>query len=507
MELGLLAVSEARAMVGRRIGMHRLTAEPAAVDEIVEACARLPLALAVAAARAMIRPEMPLAGLAEELRGTRSGLDAFAEEDETTDVRAVLSWSYRALAAPAARLFRLIGLHTGPDLTLPAAAALSGEPVDATRRQLRALVRAHLLTEQVAGRYTLHDLLRAYAGELVHATESPAERETVRRRMLDHYVHSAYAADRLLHPHREPLCLPPPHADVMVESPADRDHALAWFAAEHHVLVRAVRQAHDAGLDGDAWRLAWTLTTYFDLQGHWHDWVSTQRIALAAVVGTGDRAAQAFAHRNLGLAYAQLSEFDQSNHHLGQALADYQDLDDAAGQAHTHNTLARVYGSQGRPRAALHETTRAIQLFREAGHDANQARALNNVGWYHAQLGENDQALSRCQEALVLHQRIGDRYGEANTRDSLGLVHHHLGQYARAVDDYRVALDRWREVGDRYNEAGTLDRLGDTYSAIGDSPRAREVWEQALTMLTRLDHADAGEIRRKLDQLDAGRGG
>jgi DNA-binding SARP family transcriptional activator/tetratricopeptide (TPR) repeat protein len=504
-ELGVLHPAEARDLLGRRLGERRSSAEPAAVDEIVVACAGLPLALTVAAARAMIRPELTLARLAGQLSDARSGLDAFAEDDEATDVRAVLSWSYRALDAPQARLLRLVGLHAGPDVPAPAAAALLGEPVETAERRIRALVRAHLLTEYPPGRYAMHDLLRAYATELVHTTETPTEVTAARRRMLDHYLHSAYAGDRLLHPHREPLHLPQPAATVPVQRFGDGGEALAWFAAEHHVLVRAVRQAHDAGLDRDAWQLSWTLTTYFDLRGHWQEWVDTQRIALAAATRSGDRAGQAFAHRNLGLAYAQMSAFEESNRHLGEALAGYRALDDPAGQAHTHNTLARVHGSQGRPDAALRESQQATTLFRRAGHDAGTARALNNVGWYHAQLGDNEPALARCQEALVLHRRLGDRYGEANTLDSLGLVRHHLGQYERAVDDYRAALRAWREVGDRCNEAGTLGRIGETYLATGEPRQAREAWERALTILVELGHADAAQLRHKLDtQVGAG---
>jgi DNA-binding SARP family transcriptional activator/tetratricopeptide (TPR) repeat protein len=417
-ELGLLPHAQARELLGRRVGAGRLAAEPAAVDEIVTACARLPLALTVAAARALLRPEQPLARLAAQLRAVRSDLDAFAEEDETTDVRAVLSWSYRALPADAARLFRLLGLHPGPDLALPAVAALLGEPVAAAERRLRALVRASLLAEHSPGRYTLHDLLRAYAGELVDEAEAAAPR----RRMLDHYVHAALAADRLVYPHREPIEVAPPGPDVPVPVPADRAGALAWFAGEHQILVRMVRYAHDAGLNAEAWRLAWTLTTYFDLQGYWQDWVGTQQ--------------------------------------------------------------------------------EAIDLFGRAGRHAAQARALNNCGWYHAQLGENDLALARCEEALRLHRRIGDRYGEANTRDSLGLAHHHLGDHERAIEEYREALRAWREVGDRYNEAGTLGRLGDTYRSVGSSSRARDVWRRALSILVGLGHADAGQIRRSLRELD-----
>ena len=463
------------------------------MDQILAVCARLPLALTVTAARALQRSEQPLAQLVKQLHAVRESLDAFAGDDEATDVRAVLSWSYRALTPEAARLFRLLGLHPGPDIGLRAVAALLGEPIEVAERQLRVLTQANLLNEHRPDRYVLHDLLRAYAGELVRQEDTAAPL----RRMLDHYVHSAYAADRILYPHRE---VPELSTDGLVTRPADHAAALAWFAEEHQVLVRVIRHAHDAGLDAGAWLLARGMTTYFDLQGHWQDWVFTQQIALASAVRSGEPAQAAFAHLNVGLAFAELSP-DDSIRHLRLALDGYRRLGQAKGQAHTHNALARVLGSQGDPRKALCQTEQAVALFGRAGDHAAQARALNNLGWYHTQLGENDRALARCQEALRLHRGIGDRYGEANTLDSLGLTYHHLGDHERAVREYRAALDAWREVGDRYNEAATLGRLGDTYRSIGEAGEARKVWERALNMLTDLGHADAEQIRRSLDAL------
>jgi len=124
--LDLLSKQEAVALLAARLGADRIAAEPAAVDEIVTACARLPLALVVTAARAALAPDVPLAALARELRTAAGGrLDALDGGDPAADVRTVFSWSYRHLSAPAARPFRLLGLHPGADLATLAAASLA----------------------------------------------------------------------------------------------------------------------------------------------------------------------------------------------------------------------------------------------------------------------------------------------------------------------------------------------------------------------------------------------
>src|SRR5439155_6171724 len=143
---------------------------------------------------------------------------------------------YRARSAPAARLFRLLGLHPGPDAAGPALASLAGLPVVALRPPLAELVRANLVTEPEPGRYGLHDLLRAYAMELV---EAEPEREAARRRALDHYAHTGYAAALLLSPARSTVPAAPAEPGVLPEPLADRDAALRWFTAECAVILAA----------------------------------------------------------------------------------------------------------------------------------------------------------------------------------------------------------------------------------------------------------------------------
>jgi DNA-binding SARP family transcriptional activator/tetratricopeptide (TPR) repeat protein len=499
--LDLLPPAEARDLLARRLGTDRVAGEPGAVDEIIARCARLPLALAIATARAATHPGFPLAILAGELRDAAGALDAFDGGDAATDVRGVFSWSYRALSEDAARLFRLSGLHPGPDFAVPAAASLAGIPLPRARALLAELARTHLLVEHAPGRYAFHDLLRAYATELTHTLDSESDRRAAVHRFLDSYLHAAYAGARLLQPFRELIDLAPPRPGVVAAAPADADEAMTWFTVEHPALLNTVQRAAADGLDGYAWRLAWTLADFFDRKGHWHDLAVTHETALAAARRLADRRAEATLHRARGRAHAPHGRYAQAHAHLGRAVYLYGELGDAVGQAHTHRAIAWVSSQQGRHREGLDHARRALDLFRSAGDRAMQARALNSVGWQYAQLRDHRQALAHCERALDLLREVGDRLGEANTWDSLGYAYHHLGNYERATACYRRAVDLFREVGDRYYEADTLAHAGDSHHAEGDPDAARHAWQRALDILEALGHADAGQVRAKLHGL------
>jgi hypothetical protein len=216
----------------------------------------LPLALAIVAARAAARPGLPLARLADELR--EAGLEALSIADSATDVRAVFGWSYQTLGEEAARLYRLLGLHPGPDFSRPAVVSLAGAEPPTVLAWLGMLTRAHLLTEPTPGRYTFHDLLRAHARELALAVDDPADRREAMHRLLDHYVHTGHRAALLLHPERDPLALPPPRDGVVLVDLSTAEGAAAWFAAEHEALLAAADRAAD-GFEAAARRLAWVL--------------------------------------------------------------------------------------------------------------------------------------------------------------------------------------------------------------------------------------------------------
>jgi tetratricopeptide (TPR) repeat protein len=500
--LDVLSVGEARLLLAGRLGSGRVAAEPAAADELIGLCARLPLALAITAARAVAHPGFGLAALAGELGDARGRLDALSTGEDSTDVRAVLSWSYRKLGVRAARLLRLLGLHPGPDITVAAAASLAGTDAGGVRGLLRELTRWHLLAEPVPGRYAFHDLLRAYAAGQAAAEDSDADRHAAIHRMLDHYLHTAYAAALLINPSREPITLAPSEPGVRPEHLASHQQALAWFEAEHQVLLTTVTLAAEAGFDIHAWQLPWAMSTFLDGQARWHELAAIQRTAVAATIRLGDDVGQVVAYRSLATACASLGDYDQARARMADCLGICRKLGDRPGEARAHLIMGFIDERQARYQDALRHTEQALALFEAADDQAGQTAALNAVGWCCALLGDYERARACCQEALAMYREAGNRYGEAYTWDSLGYAEHYLGLHAEAIASYGRAIELQAELGNRVAQATSLTHLGDTHAATGNPDGARDAWKQALAILDGLGHASAGQVRTKLRQLD-----
>jgi len=502
LEIDLLPADQARGLLANRLGQQRIAEEPAAVDEILDACAGLPLALSIVSAHAAVNPRLPLAGLAEELRETRGGLDGLNVGDKQTDLRDVFSWSYRALSAPAARLFRLLGLHEGPDIGLSATASLAGIPRAQARALLAELTSAHLLADRSRGRFAFHDLLRTYARELADAHDSAHEMRGAVHRVLDHYLWTAYRGHELLGPSRDDaVTVVPAMPLVTPEELVDHRAALAWFATEYHVLLSALRQAANQGFDIHVWQLAWTLASFFERRGHWHDATFSQRLALEAADRLGDLYAQAISHGCLALAYVPLGRFAESEDHLARAIALYEGLGDLTGQAQAHRSLALVLDRQDRYAEALDQAQQSFELFQAAGHRTGQARVMNALGWFYIQLGRHQEGLSYCQQALDLQREIDDLYGQADTLDSIATAYTALGNHDEAIAHYQQAVFLYREFGHRHSEADTLVCLGDLRLARGSLTEAREAWEEALAILEELGHPEASKVRERLSNL------
>ena len=498
--LGVLSPAEASRMLALRFGDRRLDEAPGAVDTLLALTARLPLALAIVAARGAAHPDFPLGSLAAGLAEARSRLDGLDAGDAEASIRSVFSWSYQSLSAPAARVFRLLGLHPGPDITARATASLADLPPGASRRALTELTEASLLAEHGPGRYSFHDLLREYAAEQCRLTDDETARRGATRRMLDHYLVTAYRADRLLSPIRRPLSLPPAAPGTAPEPLAGLEEAMAWLKAEHKVLTIAVGHAAGAGFDTHAWQLAYATATFLDRRGHWTELQAVQQVALAAAERAGDLDGQAAACRGLADACTQLGLGDDALAALERALDLYRRLGDLDGQGRTELDLSRALGDKGEHDQGLTHAREALKLFEAAGHRAGQAHALNAIGWIHAQLGDYEEGLARCLAALELFRDLGDRFGEAATWDSVGCARHHLGQHSEAAACFVRAFELFRELDARYYQAEILGHLGDAEQARGQSGAAADAYRQALDILTELHHPDADAMRARLAQ-------
>ncbi|PJE95367.1 AfsR/SARP family transcriptional regulator [Streptomyces carminius] len=503
LSLGLPTEAEAREVVATRLGADRAAAEPRAVGDIVARCARLPLALAIVAARAALHPAFSLSSVAAELHALHGSLDAFTGADIATDVRGVFSWSYRALTPGAARLFRLLALHPGPDVSVPAAAGLAGLPVPETRPLLAELTRVCLLGEHAPGRFAFHDLLRVYAGELAGQEETEADRRAAVRRCLDHYLHTARSGVPLLNSQQPPLACDPPAAGVTPEKLTDHRRAIRWFTAENRVLNAVVKQSIDAGFDTHTRQLAWALQEYYDCKGQWSDSLTAHTAALKTAERRSDRAEQALFHRAIGRVHTSMGSYEGAMVHFDRAAELFTELGDVVEQARTDHSVAILFHRSGRDHAALRRAERVLELARSRGDRMWEAVSLNAVGWYRSVLGEHERALEGCRQSLMLLKGLDAPREEACVWDSLGHAHHHLGHHEEALICYRRALALFREFDDGRNEAGTLTRVGDTQRAMGDEGAARASWQRALEIRDELGRLGSEEIRARLADLAA----
>ncbi len=498
LELDLLPLEEAVDLLRTLIGA-RVDAAPDAAAELAAQCCRLPLALRVAAELATSRPGVPLTQLTRELADLHKRLDLLAAGgDRRAAVRAVFSWSYQHLGADAARGFRLLGLHPGPDFEPYAAAVVTGTTAEHARRVLGELSRAHLIAEHVPGRYAFHDLLRAYAAEQARHTDSDAARREATGRVLDHYLHTAARAALLLVPGKEPVVLAPPRPGAAPGRPADRTQALAWFEAEHQVLLAAGSLAAGSGFDRHAWQLPWATADFLEARGHWQEWATAQRTALAAATRLGDIAAQALSGRLLANACRGLGDHDQARVRFADSLTLYQRLGNRHGEARIRQGLGMLAERQGRYADAIGHAEQALRLFQAIGDKAAEAAVLNSIGWYHDLLGDYQQARAFSRQALSLCAQAGHRRTEGFAWHSVGYAEHHLGNLAEAAACYQRSISILRESGDRFFEAGALTHLGDNRLATGELTQARQAWQQALAILEDLQHPDAGPVRTKL---------
>jgi tetratricopeptide (TPR) repeat protein/transcriptional regulator with XRE-family HTH domain len=497
--LDLLTSAEARQLLEGRLGKEGMRADPQAIADVIELCVHLPLALAVVAGRVAVESARPLSALAAELRDERVRLDALDAGDESTSLRTVFSWSYLSLSSEAARMFRLIGKHPGPDIAGLAAASLAGVSRDQAHMALTELTRASLLVEHTPGRFTCHDLLRAYAVERADTEDSAPERQAAVHRALDHYLSTAHAAYRTMSEPGVGVTLGAPQPGVLLEDVADFERAMAWLEAERVTLLAAISHAAEAGFDTHAWQLSVALPVFLDRRGYWHDHAAIQRIALASTQRLGDRAGQAYVLRYLGHAMTRLDAYQEAWEHYQHALDLYTQLGDHDGQARIHLGLAALFEQQGRYGEALTHSLQSLELYEAAGNRARKASMLNNIGWCHARLRNYGAALGCCRQAVALHQENGDWQGEAFARDTIGYSCHQLGRHSEAIASYEQALALFRMDSDPFTEAQIRIHLGDAHQAAGAADCARTAWRQALTILESIDHPDALEVRAKLD--------
>jgi len=474
------AVGLMRTLIGARVD-----AEPLAAAALAGHCARLPLALRVAAELAAANQASSLAELAHELADEQRRLDLLdAGGDGRTAVRGVFSWSYRHLPADAARAFRMAGLALGPHFDAYAIAALTGATAVQARDVIALLARAHLVYPAGPGRFGLHDLLRAYARQLAAAQDSEAARDAALTSLYDYYLGTAASAMDTLVPaerHYRPGVRPARTPAPPVASP---DQAREWLDAERATLVAMAAQTATRGAPGHATRLTAILYRYLETGGHYAEAVTIHGHALNAARLLGDRAAEATALTNLGIISWRQGRYQQAAGYHEQALTASVEIADITGEAVAVANLGAVYERQGRHERAAACHRRALALFREAGDRSGEGRALANLGSVAGRQDRYEEAVNWYQRSLAVFRESGDQVGEASALPDLGVAYHRQGLYDQAFGCYHQALALFRVSGDRTGEAEALNGLGEVLLSAGRPDEARLEHSAALTLAT-----------------------
>lgn len=501
--IGPLPLGESVGLLTQIIGHARVSAEPQAAAEVAQACGCLPLALRIAAERVADRPRMTLAALASELSSEENRLDLLntPDGDPASAVRPVFSWSYRALGTDAKRVFRLLGLARGPDIGLPAVAALCQAEPAAAKGVLSVLCSEHILEEITQGRYRCHDLLRLYAAERAGADETRQGRDEAVRSLLTWYLHTSSAADRLLMPRKLHV---PQGSGTEATTPlkfTTPAQALAWCETEKDNLVAAVRGAAVHGLHTIAWKLSASMWGFFYLRKTWEEWKTTHQIGLESARRAPDRFGEALMLFGLGTACWSTNEPGQAIERYEEALLIWRQIGHAWGEAMTLNNLGAARCSLGQFRQALVDFRNALHSRRAIGDEQGQAQTMINIGEAMLDLGNASSSYRQTLTALELCQKLNYRYGEAMALFNLAASAMQLGWSGEALRHLNRSLELRRRLGDQQGEAEALMKLGEIYHMMGNTDLARKFWQQAVEIFDQLGDPQAEAARALLRNL------
>lgn len=515
--------------------------DPAPLLRIARLCAGVPLAAVILAEHIATRAEISLIEFAHNL-DQRQLVDHIGDSEEGAGVlHTAFAWSYRALPAATQRLFRLLGLHPGPDISVEAANAIDGRSNTDTKRSLNLLVSAHLLEQpKTVTRYRFHDLMAVYAANQARVDEPEHSRRDAQLRYLSFYLASATGANRLAYPRQlEASELPVAESvtPLAFDTPTD---AIRWLAHERVNLVAAV--AAETPHHAHAWRLVDVVSAYLDRHGYSLDSRIVRQCAVHHARHAGDIVGVTSSLVGLGMVLIVLGDHEAARQCLDEALTVTQREGIERGQSASLYHLAQLDFQRGDLAAAIPLFERSLEIGRRI--DDHVA-----VTWAHCSLaealrrsGRTGEAVVHLNSALWLAQQNGDRSAEAKTLAELGSAYGDQGQYqlavtyceqaleiADAIPDYAVtahaclalaeimasqlhtdsavsharrAIDLCHQTHSPADEARAHDVLGDAHHAAARDADAVDSWTRAAALYGGIGNsAFAAKVNNKINSV------
>ncbi|MBE1874515.1 AfsR/SARP family transcriptional regulator, partial [Myceligenerans pegani] len=433
--------------------------------------------------------DVALDAVGRELADESGRLDALdADGDPLADLRAVFSWSYRALDAGTARMFRLVALHPAGGFGIPAAASLAAVDLRTARRLLGRLVDASLLHVVAPDRYGMHDLLRAYAADLLR--DDPHERDDALLRLLTWGVRSSHAATMTLRAESAQTQVDDGlHTlGAIQETFDDAAAASNWREAEGGPLLRLVE---DALATTHRVAAAWLAIRLFDHVRATRmpdDAVRFYELVLRSLDGSGSADLHGLLLNARAVGYARHGQIDIAEQVLLEAHDHIARHGTARADAVVRGNLARVYAVQGREKEAI-ELAAGARGDREPGGDSTGERMSVLIDVYR-ELRCIPEMIAVADKVLAAMGQNAGRWA-AVTRYTRARGHLSLGRPDAARDDARLAVAGYREAGELWRAAGALRLLGEIEAAMGNTTEAVRAWREALAIVDETGELDA----------------
>ncbi len=489
------------------IGGPKADAEAEPTRALVRLCGGLPIALRIAAARLLSRPSWSIARVVTMLADERRRLSLAVPGQAS--VRASLDLSYAELHPEAARLYRYLGLHPGPEFDLRAAAAVAdlhaGDADDLVEELVEELVDVSLVDEVADHRFRLHDLVRLHAGQRAEQDDERGALAAAEERVIGWYLDRAVAADLVVLPHRTRVGNrydAARHAPPEFSSPAA---ALGWLEAELPNLLGAQRRAADRGWWPLAWQLCEAMWGLFLYRKHFEHWIPAHELGVEAARRCADPAAHARLSVQLGFAYLNLHHHDEARGHFTDALAVSRAAADAHGEATALEHLGLAARGSGHLQAAMEHFVQAIEITERLGAHRGTALHLRRIGETLAGLGRDDEAVHYLRRAVETATGLGDRVLTARALTRLGAALVRLGHADEAHDQLAEAVRILAESGSGQYHGEALEALADLHVATGEHALAREQLGQALDLYRASGLPQAEQVRERLASLGSPR--
>jgi tetratricopeptide (TPR) repeat protein len=405
-------------------------------------------------------------------------------EDSSTELSvssavAEIDLSYRGLEETAARVFRLVPVNPGPDVSTAAVAVLVDLPISEVLPALATLTQARLIdvVADGAGRWRMRDLVCQYARQLSDAWAGTDGREQAWDRLLGYYLNTAEAADDHLRGLPEM---------VLPREFSSRHSALAWFDTERSSLIAAVQLAADTGRDQAAMSLPLLMAQYFAWRRRFDDLLAATTISLNAAQRLGDMEGEGDALNNLGLALGGMRRFDEAVTAQQDAALVFREAGDRHGEGDALGNLGLALGGMRRFDEAVTAHQDAAAIYRETGDRHGEGKALNNLGLALGGMRRFDEAVTAHQDAAAIYRETGDRHGEGNALGNLGLALRKSGRSEEAISVLRDAVIIFRETGDLHSQGAALNNLGSTQQEDGRFEEAMNAHEEAAVIFQKV---------------------